>query len=68
MGICEQCKGTGALPGEPPVGSVVIDGDGDAWQCRYNGWSCVVHDVDFESVPWADLVRRHQYERTVYTP
>jgi hypothetical protein len=28
-------------PAEPPVGSVLVDSDGDVWQCRARFWYCI---------------------------
>lgn len=50
MNNCPTC-GQAVVPAEPPIGSVVIDADGDAWQRKKKGdapegWSSVMHRYD----------------------
>ncbi|MFL0459112.1 hypothetical protein ACH0CA_01345 [Kytococcus sedentarius] len=41
---------------EPPVGSVVLDRDGIAWQQVYEGWESAPYALTLQ---WADLHRKH---------
>jgi hypothetical protein len=38
---CRQCGNTNP---EPPKGSVILDGDLDAWQRKWDGWKMVGGD------------------------
>lgn len=48
---------------EPPLGSVVIDADGDAWQRRADDdWSCSFHGLmrgQYDGQTWAALIAQH---------
>jgi hypothetical protein len=39
-------------PAEPPVGSVVVDREGDTWQHLGRGWYCI---GDGERTPWEEV-------------
>lgn len=55
-----------ALPPEPPVGSVVLDFDGDAWQRNGVGWASPEFRHGVQS--WEGLNRDLGRLRVIYTP
>jgi hypothetical protein len=72
MGSCPTC-GHETFPPEPPVDSIVLDNDGDAWQRKLDsdapdGWACIVHSSDYEGRDWKDLVQNWGPITVVYLP
>lgn len=41
---------------EPPFGSIVMDGDGDAWQRQTEGWNCAHWGSEYRNWSWNRLV------------
>jgi hypothetical protein len=61
-------------PEEPPVGSVVVDSESTAWQCRSGGGCAWWWPTDSESrfhpihMRWADLLHKYGPVTEVWRP
>jgi hypothetical protein len=72
-GTCPTC-GHATLPPEPPIDSVVLDKDGDAWQLKVNsdnpgdGWACVIHGSDLRGLDWKHVIEEYGPITVVHTP
>jgi hypothetical protein len=55
---------------EPPVGSVVLDDDGDAWQNDQDGWSLALRLPDSDAFDWSWTRLNEEYGpvKVVYRP
>lgn len=56
----------GAYEDEPPMGSVVLDSDGDAWQRQGIGWNCAMASDVHSGWPWQKLTSNYTL-RLIYS-
>lgn len=52
---------------EPPIGTVLIDSEGDLWKRTWKGWDCFIDDPHHKNWCWTDLADAYPL-RIVMTP
>ncbi|MEU7830339.1 hypothetical protein [Nonomuraea sp. NPDC049129] len=64
LGTCPTCKQE-TFPAEPPLESVVLDRDKEAWQSREDGWDGI--DSTFQDYTWRELLHAAGPVTVLYT-